>query len=257
MVCPAAALAVGVTSYTVGSLYPPPLVSMIYPAPAPPPLDLASPEAAQVTARIEQELQILPIVKSFREKGDEYYEARPYVGYPEERRVHSLTAGVLRGVGRFAVPPLVFSKMDDSESVMVLHVGRSLCGHDGIVHGGLLATLLDEALARVAILQFPARVGVTANLNIDYRAPTIADQFIVIRASLVEAKGRKATVQGRVEDLEGKLLVEAKALFVQPKFANIIAAPVPMSILGARSTEVIANPEAGDKKVPVPQEAAV
>lgn len=31
---------------------------------------------------------------------------------------------------------------------VVLHLGRALCGHDGIVHGGLLATVFDETLAR-------------------------------------------------------------------------------------------------------------
>jgi len=32
----------------------------------------------------------------------------------------------------------------------------------------------------------------------------------VIHTSLVEAKGRKAVVSGRVEDLDGRLLVEAR-----------------------------------------------
>lgn len=67
----------------------------------------------------------------------------------------------------------------------------------------------------------------TASLSLNYRAPTRADQvrfdhhighnvvlypaqFIVIRTSLVEAKGRKTMVKGQVEDLEGTLLVEAK-----------------------------------------------
>jgi acyl-coenzyme A thioesterase PaaI-like protein len=39
-------------------------------------------------------------------------------------------------------------KKDESEACVFVHLGRGLCGHDGIVHGGLLATLLDEALAR-------------------------------------------------------------------------------------------------------------
>jgi acyl-coenzyme A thioesterase PaaI-like protein len=79
----------------------------------------------------------------------------------------------------------------------------------GIVHGGLLATLLDEALARTAINNLPDKIGVTANLSLNYRAPTKADQFIVIRTTLVEKKGRKAVVSGRVEDMEGTVLVEA------------------------------------------------
>lgn len=58
-------------------------------------------------------------------------------------------------------------------------------------------------------MNLPARIGVTANLSINYKAPTRADQFIVIRTKIGEVKGRKATVTGRIEDVEGKVLVEA------------------------------------------------
>ena len=47
-----------------------------------------------------------------------------------------------------AVPPLAFVKNDESEAVLILHLGRSLCGHDGIIHGGMIATIFDEALGR-------------------------------------------------------------------------------------------------------------
>lgn len=63
--------------------------------------------------------------------------------------MNSLTAGALRGPGKLALPPLVRAKRDESEGWVFVHVGRGLCGHDGVIHGGLLATLLDESLARV------------------------------------------------------------------------------------------------------------
>lgn len=61
---------------------------------------------------------------------------------------HSLTSSILRGPGMLAVPPLAFVKTDESEAVLILHLGRSLCGHDGIIHGGMIATIFDEALGR-------------------------------------------------------------------------------------------------------------
>jgi acyl-CoA thioesterase FadM len=60
-----------------------------------------------------------------------------------------------------------------------------------------------------AIVNLPEKVGVTAQLSLNYRAPTMADQFIVIKTKLGEVKGRKAYVTGRVETLDGTLLVEA------------------------------------------------
>jgi acyl-coenzyme A thioesterase PaaI-like protein len=61
---------------------------------------------------------------------------------------HSLTSSVLRGPSLLAVPPLAFVKNDESQAVLILHLGRSLCGHDGIIHGGMIATVFDESLAR-------------------------------------------------------------------------------------------------------------
>ena len=43
----------------------------------------------------------------------------------------------------------VRARRDARECWIFIHVGRALCGHEGVVHGGLLATLLDESLARV------------------------------------------------------------------------------------------------------------
>ena len=68
---------------------------------------------------------------------------------PPHIKQHSLTAGLLQGPGRIITPPLALVRRDEQEMETYLHVGRGLCGHDGIVHGGLLATILDEAMARV------------------------------------------------------------------------------------------------------------
>ncbi|KAJ3478753.1 hypothetical protein NLI96_g9540 [Meripilus lineatus] len=221
-----ASLASGIaaTSYTVGSLYPPALATFISPRSAPPPPDPNEPSSIAYVEALEESLHNLPLLKNHRTSEDahEWYETRPYISIPEERRANNLTAGALRGPGKLALPPLVRAKKDESENWLFLHVGRGLCGHDGIVHGGLLATLLDESLARVAILNLPDKIGVTANLTLNYRAPTHADQFIVIKTKLVESKGRKTKVTGTVEDLEGNVLVEASALFVQPRYSKLL-----------------------------------
>lgn len=87
--------------------------------------------------------------------------------------------------------------------------------------------LFDEVFARTALPYLPSRVGVTANLNVDYRAPAAPERWYVLRARTVGVEGRKAWVEGRLERLpedakgEGELVAEAKALFVEPKFAQV------------------------------------
>lgn len=146
-----AAVALSLGAYTIGAIYPPTTISILFPHPAPgPPADPNSAESIAYTEALEAKLQNLPELQRLREAPDanDWYEARPYQNFPEERRVNNLTAGALRGPGKLACIPLIRAKKDESESIVFIHVGRGLCGHDGIVHGGLLATLLDETLAR-------------------------------------------------------------------------------------------------------------
>jgi acyl-coenzyme A thioesterase PaaI-like protein len=200
----ALATTLATTTYTVGAFYPPPLLTYIAPRAAPAPPDPDLPESQAYVVALEEQLQKLPILLKHRatEDPEAWYETRPYGSIPEDRRVNNLTAGALRGPGRLALLPLVRARVDESEAIAIVHVGRGLCGHDGIVHGGLLATLLDETLARTvstffvlysavldfvgqALLNLPEKVGVTANLSINYRAPTRADQVAYLCLSSI------------------------------------------------------------------------
>jgi acyl-coenzyme A thioesterase PaaI-like protein len=160
-----------------------------------------------------------------------YRASRPHMKIPPSLRPHNFTGGTLLGEHKIAVPPLTFtsgSADPDDLPVMVSiqHLGLALCGHPGIVHGGLLATLLDEGLARCCFPALPNKVGVTASLKIDYKKPCLAGQYVVLRAETTKVNGRKAWVKGRLETLpadgsEGVILVEAEALFIEPRQAAV------------------------------------
>ncbi|KAI0379147.1 HotDog domain-containing protein [Hypomontagnella monticulosa] len=118
----------------------------------------------------------------------------------------------------------VFHNPATGEVVTVVYFGPATSGWPGVVHGGALATVLDENLGRAAILRFPARTGVTARLELQYRAPTLTAGYYVVRSRpLVRedddpAKAdRKMWVEGTLENEKGKVCVEAKALYVVPK----------------------------------------
>ncbi|KAF3910227.1 hypothetical protein ABW21_db0203235 [Orbilia brochopaga] len=188
-----------------------------------------------LTLEIETYLHTHPLIETLRQdKG--LVETRPHLDIPVMFRVNTLTAGVLSGADRITVPPIVFSDTEGKRLYAIMHVGDSLCGHPGIVHGGLLATLLDETLARCSFLALPNKVGMTANLNVNYRAPCKANQFVIIKAETTKVEGRKAWVSGRLESLpepgasgDGKLLVEATALMIEPR------------VIGPLMREVIPN----------------
>lgn len=130
------------------------------------------------------------------------------------------------GPGKIPVPPLVFIE-EGKQLVSMSYLGTDLSGHIGIVHGGLLATLLDEGLARCGFAALPNKIGVTASLTINYRKPAPAGSFIVLKAETTKVEGRKVWVKGRIEILgeseePGMVLVEAEGLFIEPKYAKAI-----------------------------------
>ena len=153
--------------------------------------------------------------------------SRPHLKMPEAVRGHSLTGGTLAGPGMIVVPPYHWNEKEGKSMVSIFYLGPDVSGHPGLVHGGLLATMMDEGLARCAFAAMPNKVGVTANLQINYRKPTKAGQFLVLRARTIKTEGRKAWAEGWIERLdveEGEVpqkLVEATALFVEPRYAKV------------------------------------
>ncbi|KAF8435269.1 HotDog domain-containing protein [Terfezia claveryi] len=183
---------------------------------------------------VEEYITNHPLVKSLR-ANPAFSESRPHLRFSDAHRSTSLTAGVLSGPGRIVVPPIVFVDEEAKTMVMVCYLGDLVCGYPGFVHGGLLATLLDEGLGRCTFTALPNKVGMTANLNINYRAPTKAGQYIVMKAQVTKAEGRKAWADGRLETLpraEGEkpvVLVEGSGLFVEPrqvKLVSLVTGPI-------------------------------
>ncbi|KAK0703841.1 Adenylylsulfate kinase-domain-containing protein [Lasiosphaeria miniovina] len=167
-----------------------------------------------------------PLTASLRES-PALIESRPHMKIPPSWRKHNLTGGTLVGPGKVTIPPFSWSAQDGSSYVQISHVGTDLCGHMGIIHGGFLATMLDEGLARCSFPVLPFNVGMTAKLDINYKAPAIADQYLVLRAKTIKVEGRKAWVEGHIETLpteEGQqpvILATATALYVSPKQAAL------------------------------------
>ena len=155
-----------------------------------------------------------------------YLETRPHLKIPEAARSHNLSGGTLAGPGKIWVPPLTFLEKGGKSSVTIAYLGKDLCGHPGIIHGGLLATILDEGMARCCFAALPNKVGMTANLTLSYKTPLPADSYVCMRATTTKVEGRKAWVEGRIESLvsEGEtpvVHVEASALFIEPRQAAV------------------------------------
>ena len=87
-------------------------------------------------------------------------------------------------------------------------------GFPGVLHGGVLVTLMDEAMAWAMWAKSRA-LGVTARMETRYRRPVPSTGPLLVRARVATVRGRRMEVEARVQDAEGVTLAEASALFLR------------------------------------------
>ena len=87
-------------------------------------------------------------------------------------------------------------------------------GFPGVLHGGVLSTLMDEAMAWAMWAKSRA-LGVTAKMECRYRKPVVVGQPLVVHAVVTEERGRRMSVDAAIADPDGTVLVESSALFLR------------------------------------------
>ncbi|MVZ99503.1 PaaI family thioesterase [Actinomadura sp. LD22] len=88
-------------------------------------------------------------------------------------------------------------------------------GPPSYVHGGVSAMVLDQALGMAA-----AQTGVggmTATLELRYRRPTPLGMPLTVEAKASRVEGRKIYASGTITGPDGRVTVEATAMFVTPQ----------------------------------------
>lgn len=87
-------------------------------------------------------------------------------------------------------------------------------GFPGVFHGGVLATLLDEAMAW-SMYAAERVMGVTAKMEMKYRRQAPLDGELTVRGQITRIRGRRIEVEASIEDASGVRLVESTALFLR------------------------------------------
>jgi acyl-coenzyme A thioesterase PaaI-like protein len=87
-------------------------------------------------------------------------------------------------------------------------------GYPGMVHGGIIAAMLDEATGRSLMAKLPTGFAFTAQLNIRYRKPVPIGQPLRLLGHAGEHRGKVSHATGEIVDLEGTVLVSAEAVLV-------------------------------------------
>ena len=88
-------------------------------------------------------------------------------------------------------------------------------GYPGIVHGGIVAAMLDEISYRSLIVDQPKAMMYTARLDIRYRSHVPVNEPLRLHGVAGRRKSRTASAKGYIYSEDGELLAEAEALLVR------------------------------------------
>src|SRR2546430_9301444 len=86
-------------------------------------------------------------------------------------------------------------------------------GFPGVLHGGVLATMLDETMSRTGALR--RQWLMTGKLDIRYRRPAPVDQPLRVWGEIARERDGAVDAIGAVELLDGTVLAEARGMFLR------------------------------------------
>lgn len=108
---------------------------------------------------------------------------------------------------------------EDQRVVCRARIPKRFQGPPGYVHGGIIATLLDEAMSK-ANRQFRI-LAVTRQMEVEYLKPVPLSTPIEITARHISAEGRKHRCEAEILSADGITLARAKALFIAVPLAYL------------------------------------
>jgi acyl-coenzyme A thioesterase PaaI-like protein len=86
-------------------------------------------------------------------------------------------------------------------------------GYDGIVHGGILSTLLDEVMAKLSY-----ELGyhtVTGSLEIKFRKPAPILEPLSVCGEIIEAKARIVKAKAHIAREDGTILATGTSILIR------------------------------------------
>ena len=105
---------------------------------------------------------------------------------------------------------LVFFETSPDEVAASYTPPEQFQGYPGVLHGGIVAALLDEAGGRVVMIGDHKHFMMTAKLEVKYRRPTPLGQALTVYGRLLKRRGRLAQAHAELRLPDGTVTAEAE-----------------------------------------------
>jgi uncharacterized protein (TIGR00369 family) len=101
----------------------------------------------------------------------------------------------------------------EDKAISRLSLKREFQGWKNVVHGGVVATILDEIMAH-AVVHYLGK-AVTTSIQVTYRMPLHVGEEILAVGYVVEMKRRGAVARGEIRAVEDdKVIAAGKSKFI-------------------------------------------
>jgi uncharacterized protein (TIGR00369 family) len=108
---------------------------------------------------------------------------------------------------------LEFLLAADGSVVALPTIPDTFEGPHGYLHGGVIATLLDEAMSKA--VRARGLTAMTRQIEVEYLRPVPSATPIRIEGHVVRDEGRKHWTEARILNAKGSTLATSKGLFVE------------------------------------------
>ena len=111
---------------------------------------------------------------------------------------------------------LAFYETGPDEVSATFHPTPDYEGFPGVLHGGIIAALLDEVGQRAGLIGEHDHFRVTAKLEVKFRAPTPLEQPLTLVGQRLKTRGRLQTAHAEVRLPDGSVTAEADLTLADP-----------------------------------------
>lgn len=106
---------------------------------------------------------------------------------------------------------LKFEKKDDNSAFCTVNIPDIYQGYADIIHGGIVSTLLDEAMSKT--IHYNGLVAVTAELTVKFKNPVPANTDLILTAKVEEHRRRLILASAQLSNSRGMIYASATAKF--------------------------------------------
>lgn len=110
----------------------------------------------------------------------------------------------------------IYNDREDKQVIGLVTVPEHFQGYPGVVHGGIVATLLDEVAGRAILIDTPDDLMVTVKLEVRYRLPTPTCTPLRVVGRITQGGRARARAHGEIRVPDGTVTAEADLLLAKP-----------------------------------------